>query len=140
MWDTPEPGVLAFARGADSGRVRAQCVLLAAGAVERAVPFPGWTLPGVLTAGGLQNLVKAQHRLPGRRFLVVGNGPLLLVAAHSITRAGGTVVEVAESASLAGAWRRLPRLLRRDWGKPDYADDRVVVWDLDRVRAYNRKP
>lgn len=115
VWDTPEPGVLAFARGADSGRVRAQCVLLAAGAVERAVPFPGWTLPGVLTAGGLQNLVKAQHRLPGRRFLVVGNGPLLLVAAHSIARAGGTVVEVAESASLAGAWRRLPRLL----GAPD---------------------
>lgn len=36
--------------------------------------------------------------------------------------------------------RRLLRLLRRDWGKPDFADDRVVVWDLDRVRAYNRTP
>jgi hypothetical protein len=36
--------------------------------------------------------------------------------------------------------RDLPRLLRRDWGRPDFADDRMVVWDLDRVRAYNRTP
>src|SRR5687767_11798849 len=100
VWDAPEPGVLAFTRGADSGRVRATCVLLATGAVERAVPFPGWTLPGVLTAGGVQNLIKSQRILPGRRFLVVGNGPLLLVAATSIVHAGGTVVEVAESASM----------------------------------------
>jgi thioredoxin reductase len=112
VWDAPEPGVLAFTRGDGSGRVRAPCILLATGAVERAVPFPGWTLPGVLTAGGLQNLVKGQRVLPGRRFLVVGNGPLLLVAAHAILHAGGAVVEVAESASPTRAWRQLPGLLR----------------------------
>ena len=110
VWDAPEPGVLAFARGRDSGRVRAAVTILAAGAVERAVPFPGWTLPGVMTAGGVQNLVKSQRMLPGRRFLVVGNGPLLLVVADSILRAGGTVVEVAESASPSGMWRLLPSL------------------------------
>src|SRR4029077_19733148 len=55
VWDAPEPGVLAFTRGRDSGRVRAAATILAAGAVERAVPFPGWTLPGVMTAGGVQN-------------------------------------------------------------------------------------
>jgi hypothetical protein len=75
------------------------------------VPFPGWTLPGVLAAGAVQNLIKSQRILPGRRFLVAGNGPLLLVAAHSIVRAGGTVVEIAESASLARAWRHIPSLL-----------------------------
>jgi D-hydroxyproline dehydrogenase subunit alpha len=112
VWDAPEPGVLAFARGADSGRVRAATTILAAGAIERAVPFPGWTLPGVMTAGGVQNLIKSQRLLPGRRFLVAGNGPLLLVVADSILRAGGTVVEVVESARLTGAWRQLPRLAR----------------------------
>jgi len=111
VWDAPAPGVLAFARGSESGRVRARAIILATGAVERAVPFPGWTLPGVLTAGGVQNLIKSQRILPGRRFLVVGNGPLLLVAATSIVHAGGTVVEVAESASMAGAWRHAPALL-----------------------------
>jgi NADPH-dependent 2,4-dienoyl-CoA reductase/sulfur reductase-like enzyme len=111
VWDAPEPGVLAFARGRDSGRVRAAATILAAGAVERAVPFPGWTLPGVMTAGGVQNLIKSQRMLPGRRFLVAGNGPLLLVVADSILRAGGTVVEVVESASSSGAWRFLPRLM-----------------------------
>ncbi len=111
VWDAPEPGVLAFARGADSGRVRAASIIVAAGAIERAVPFPGWTLPGVMTAGGVQNLIKSQRILPGRRFLVVGNGPLLLVVASSILRAGGTIVEVVESASLVRAWRHVPRLL-----------------------------
>jgi hypothetical protein len=87
--------------------------------VERAVPFPGWTLPGVLTAGGVQNLIKSQRLLPGRRFLVVGNGPLLLVVAQSILHAGGTVVELLEAAAPRRAWRAMgklvaaPRLLRR---------------------------
>ena len=111
VWDAPEPGVLAFTRGTESGRVRAPLLVVASGAVERAVPFPGWTLPGVLTAGGLQNLVKGQRLLPGRRFLVAGNGPLLLVAAHSILRAGGTVVSVADAAAMTGARRHAARLL-----------------------------
>jgi NADPH-dependent 2,4-dienoyl-CoA reductase/sulfur reductase-like enzyme len=110
VWDAPEPGVLAFAGGRESGRVRAAVTILATGAVERAVPFPGWTLPGVMTAGGVQNLIKGQRVLPGRRFLVAGNGPLLLAVAHSIVRAGGKVVEVAESASAPGSWRLLRRL------------------------------
>jgi thioredoxin reductase len=119
VWDAPAPGILAFARGHDSGRVHARGTIVAAGAVERAVPFPGWTLPGVMTAGGVQNLVKSQRLLPGQRFLVVGNGPLLLVVADSIVRAGGTVVELAEAAVGIRAWRSAagllaaPRLLRR---------------------------
>ena len=115
VWDAPDTRVLAFALGAASGRVRASALILATGAVERAVPFPGWTLPGVLTAGGVQNLIKGQRILPGRRFLVAGNGPLLLVAASSIVAAGGTVVEVAESAALSRGWHRLPALA----GAPD---------------------
>ncbi|MFG1780055.1 NAD(P)/FAD-dependent oxidoreductase [Micromonospora sp. NPDC049048] len=70
-------------------------VLLTAGAYDLPVPFPGWTLPGVLTAGGVQTFVKAQGLLPGGRFVLAGGHPLLLVVAAQLVRAGARVVEVA---------------------------------------------
>ena len=78
------------------------------GAHDRPVPFPGWTLPGVVTAGGLQNLVKEQRMLPGRRAVVAGNGPLLLVTAASLLRGGAEVAAVIEAAPIH---RRLLPLL-----------------------------
>lgn len=108
VWDLPAPGVLAFAAGEHSGRVRARALLLATGACDRAVPFPGWTLPGVISAGGLQNLVKGQRVLPGRRFVVAGNGPLLLAVAHNVLSAGGEIAAVVEAAPLT---RNLPGVL-----------------------------
>ncbi|MBO4206575.1 NAD(P)/FAD-dependent oxidoreductase [Micromonospora echinofusca] len=72
-----------------------RAVLLTAGAYDLPVPFPGWTLPGVLTAGGVQAFVKAQGLLPGNRFVLAGGHPLLLVVAAQLVRAGARVVEVA---------------------------------------------
>ncbi|MEV4466454.1 FAD-dependent oxidoreductase [Micromonospora echinofusca] len=72
-----------------------RAVLLTAGAYDLPVPFPGWTLPGVLTAGGVQTFVKAQGLLPGGRFVLAGGHPLLLVVAAQLVRAGARVVEVA---------------------------------------------
>jgi NAD(P)H-nitrite reductase large subunit len=85
-------------------------VVVATGAVDRAVPFPGWTLPGVITAGGAQNLMKSQGVLPGRRVVVAGTGPLLLVVADSLRRGGAAVVEVVEAAAMERPWRWLSRL------------------------------
>jgi NADPH-dependent 2,4-dienoyl-CoA reductase/sulfur reductase-like enzyme len=98
VWNLPEAGVLAWADGHASGRLAAAATVLAAGAHDRCVPFPGWTLPGVVTAGGVQNLLKGQRVLPGRRVVVAGNGPLLLVVAASLLRAGAEVAAVAELA------------------------------------------
>ncbi|MDI1463289.1 FAD-dependent oxidoreductase [Catellatospora sp. KI3] len=75
-------------------------LLLTAGAYDLPVPFPGWTLPGVLTAGGVQTFVKAQGLLPGRRVVLAGGHPLLLVVAAQLVEAGATVVEVAFSQHL----------------------------------------
>ena len=110
VWAAPEARTLAFSHAGRGDRLRAEVIVIAAGASDRAVPFPGWTLPGVITAGGAQNLLKSQGVLPGRRALVAGSGPLLLVVADSLRRAGATVVGVAEAAPTARVWRALPRL------------------------------
>ena len=81
--------------------LRPQRLVLATGAYERGVPLPGWTLPGFLTTGAAQTLMRAYGVLPGRRVLVSGNGPLNIQVAAEIVRAGGEVVAVCELASLA---------------------------------------
>jgi len=110
VWDMPEPSVLAVAAGPRSGRVQARAVILAPGAQDRPVPFPGWTLPGVISAGGVQNLLKGQRIVPGTRAVVAGNGPLLLLVGANLVRAGVKVAAIIEAAPI---WRRLPAELVR---------------------------
>ncbi|MFF3905887.1 FAD-dependent oxidoreductase [Streptomyces sp. NPDC001848] len=78
--------------------VRARAVLLATGGYERVLPFPGWTLPGVVTAGGAQAMLKGGLVVPGRRAVVAGTGPLLLPVATGLAAAGVTVAALVESA------------------------------------------
>ena len=75
-------------------------LILATGARERFLPFPGWTLPGVFGAGGLQALVKGGYAVAGKRILVAGTGPLLLAVAAHLQDAGAEIVAVAEQAGL----------------------------------------
>ena len=65
VWGVPEANMLAFTHAGQADRLRADAIIVAAGATDRAVPFPGWTLPGVITAGGAQNLLKSQGVLAG---------------------------------------------------------------------------
>lgn len=78
--------------------VRADAVLLATGGYERVLPFPGWTLPGVVTAGGAQAMLKGGLVLPGRTVVVAGTGPLLLPVAAGLAAAGARVAALVESA------------------------------------------
>lgn len=95
-------------------RVHAQALILATGAYDRPVAFPGWTLPGVLTAGAAQALLKEQGVLPGRRVLLAGTGPLQIVLAADLVRAGAAVVAVLEGARLFhDGWRHAGAL----WGQ-----------------------
>jgi len=73
-------------------------LVLAPGAHERPVPLPGWTLPGVMTTGGVQGLVRAQRVVPGQPVLVAGNGPLNLQLATELVTAGVRVAAVVEAA------------------------------------------
>jgi NADPH-dependent 2,4-dienoyl-CoA reductase/sulfur reductase-like enzyme len=90
----------------------ARVVVLAPGAHDRPLPFPGWDLPGVMTAGGAQALVKGSRVRPGRRVLVAGTGPFLLPVSAQLVRSGARVVGVLEARSdVLGAWVRRPAAL-----------------------------
>ena len=105
-----EPHVVHLAGGL--GSVAAAAVVLAPGAHDRPLPFPGWDLPGVMTPGGAQALMKRSQVLPGRRTLVAGTGPFLLAVAALVVERGGEVAGVLEARGdvLAG-WARHPRAL-----------------------------
>ncbi|XLE16198.1 FAD-dependent oxidoreductase (plasmid) [Deinococcus altitudinis] len=81
-------------------RVLAYKVILATGSSERFLPFPGWTLPGVVGAGGLQAMVKGGLNVRGARVVVAGSGPLLLAVAAGLVDHGARVLAVAEQAGL----------------------------------------
>ncbi|MFE7550591.1 NAD(P)/FAD-dependent oxidoreductase, partial [Streptomyces gardneri] len=91
-------------------RIAARALLLATGAYERQLPFPGWTLPGVVGAGGAQAMLKSGLVLPGRRIVVAGSGPLLLAVASSLAAAGARVPAVVEAAGYL-RYARSPRAL-----------------------------
>lgn len=82
---------------ADGRQLTGDACVLATGAVERCLPFPGWDLPGVVTAGGAQALLKGQGVLAGDRVLVAGSGPLLLPVAAGLADAGARVVGLLEA-------------------------------------------
>ncbi|MYW00063.1 FAD-dependent oxidoreductase, partial [Streptomyces sp. SID3343] len=85
-------------RGTRPVTVRGRKLLLATGAYDRQLPFPGWDLPGVFTAGGAQALLKGNGVAPGRRAVVAGTGPFLLPVAVALAEAGVRVVAVLEAA------------------------------------------
>ncbi|MFF9300807.1 NAD(P)/FAD-dependent oxidoreductase [Streptomyces sp. NPDC014764] len=92
----------------ESVELRADAVLLATGGYETVLPFPGWTLPGVVTAGGAQAMLKGGLVTPGHTAVVAGAGPLLLPVATGLAAAGVRVAALVESSDPA----RLPRHAR----------------------------
>jgi thioredoxin reductase len=96
--------------------IRSRTVIVATGAYDRQLPFPGWTIPGVFTAGAVQALLKGQGVLAGKRIAVAGTGPFLLPVAAGLAEAGATVVGVFE-AGLATSLGRHPAATLRNLPK-----------------------
>jgi thioredoxin reductase/bacterioferritin-associated ferredoxin len=111
VWGAFDAHTLEVAIDGEALTLEGKAVVVAAGAYDRAVCLPGWTLPGVLSVGGAQTLLKSQRLLPGRRFLFAGTGPLLLVVAAQYAEAGAEVVAVAEAARTSSLTSHLPALL-----------------------------
>src|SRR5437899_10386840 len=99
----PEAGIL-LAEGLDDvWELSYRNLVLATGARERFLPFPGWTLPNVMGAGGLQALVKSGLPIEGKRVVVAGSGPLLLAVAAYLRKHGAEIPIMCEQAP----WSRL---------------------------------
>jgi len=83
--------------------IAARRIVLAPGAYDRPVAFPGWTLPGVLTAGGAQTLLKTQRVLPGRRIVFAGSGPVALAFPAQLHHDGAGIELICEAGPPPGA-------------------------------------
>src|SRR5580700_3126059 len=105
IFDQPEPGVLLAEGMNDLFELSYKHLVLATGARERFLPFPGWTLPNVMGAGGLQAMVKCGLPVRGKRVVVAGTGPLLLAVAAYLRKQGAEVPMICEQAS----WSSLAR-------------------------------
>lgn len=88
--------------GSKGKRVSCQRVLIATGAYDMPVAFPGWTTPGVMTVGAVQSMLKSQKVLPGQKIVLAGSHPLLLIAAEQLLAAGAEIAEIAFARGIPG--------------------------------------
>lgn len=111
-----EPGIRAFVtRDGKAETFSTKSLILATGAQERPAPFPGWTLPGVLTVGAAQILLKNAGQIPEGRVWIAGSGPLPLLYMVQLLKAGGKIAGFLDTTP-PGQWtsavRHLPKALR----------------------------
>ncbi|MCK5353991.1 MAG: NAD(P)/FAD-dependent oxidoreductase [Methyloprofundus sp.] len=92
--------------------IRADQIIVASGAMERPVPFPGWTLPGVMQAGAGQILFKSAGVVPSDGVVLAGSGPLLLLLAWQYMQAGVKVKAMLDMTPLANPVLAMPKLPR----------------------------
>jgi glycine/D-amino acid oxidase-like deaminating enzyme len=102
VWAAFSPTEVAALVAGRSTLFRPRRLVLATGAYEQSLPVIGWTLPGVMTVGGLQTLARSYRVAPGQRIVIAGNGPLCLQTAAELIDGGANVVAVLESAPQPG--------------------------------------
>lgn len=123
--------VRGFAMAGNGLRIEFRRVVLTSGARELLLPFPGWTLPGVFGAGGLQALAKQGMFVRGRRIVVAGTGPLLLAVAKYLDDAGGEVLRIFEQAHPV----RLRSMAKTMWRFPSKAIQALgYTWTAQSMR------
>lgn len=118
VWQV-EPGPRAFmTRDGAASSVNACCLLLATGAQERPAPFPGWTLPGVMTVGAAQIVLKSSGQVPSDPVWIAGSGPLPLLYAVQLLKAGGRIAGFLDTTPPGRAAAALPKLPGAVFGAP----------------------
>jgi len=110
-----DTGFRLFLRGPDGGDavLDVSALVLATGAMDRILPVPGWTAPGVWSLGGAQVMLKAQAQVVGKRPVFAGSGPLLYLVAWQYAKAGAVPAAVVDAARFSDKLRALPCMLAR---------------------------
>lgn len=114
VWSLDRAGEIGVSLGGAATALRARHVVIATGALERPFPIPGWTLPGVMTAGAAQILLKTSGLVGAGRVVLAGTGPLLWLLAWQYRRAGARIAALLDTtppANWRAAWRHLPGFL-----------------------------
>jgi NADPH-dependent 2,4-dienoyl-CoA reductase/sulfur reductase-like enzyme len=134
-----------WSQGGTAQSVAASRVLLATGTTERPLPFPGWTLPGVMTVGAAQIALKTSGLVPQGDVWIAGQGPLVLLYAAQLLAAGGSIAGILDIAEPGAKWAALSHLgailrsrtlLRRGraWRR-DIAKAGIKTQRIDSLRA-----
>jgi NADPH-dependent 2,4-dienoyl-CoA reductase/sulfur reductase-like enzyme len=110
VWSLDPRRELAVSCAGASRFIKARRVILATGALERPFPIPGWTLPGVMTAGALQTLLKTSALVPEGRVVLAGTGPLMWLAAAQLLRAGARIEALLDTTPAGNYLRALPNV------------------------------
>lgn len=110
VWDVARDLTVAAQQNGQSFQVRARQLIAATGAMERASPIPGWTLPGVLNAGAAQIALKSASAVPSGRVVLAGAGPLLFLVACQLLDAGVSLAGIVETSPSTNRWRALRHL------------------------------
>lgn len=104
VWSLDPDRVLGLSTNGVAQLVSARQIIVATGALERPFPIAGWTLPGVMTAGAAQGLLKGSGMVPDGPVVMAGSGPLLWLLAAQLIRAGGKIDVVLDTTP---SWRRV---------------------------------
>ncbi|GLH81103.1 (2Fe-2S)-binding protein [Bradyrhizobium sp. SSBR45G] len=108
VWSLDRNLEIGVSVGGGSAFIKARRVIIATGAQERPFPIPGWTLPGVMTAGAAQTMLKSSGLVPDCPTVIAGQGPLLWLLAAQILRLGGRIDRVLDTTPRANYMAALP--------------------------------
>jgi NADPH-dependent 2,4-dienoyl-CoA reductase/sulfur reductase-like enzyme len=132
VWSLDAERRIGVSMAGEARMIEARYVVLATGALERPFAIPGWTLPGVMTIGGAQTLLKAHGLVPEGRVVLAGCGPLLWLYAAQLLRAGGAIDAIIDTTP-RGNW------LKAALWAPSFALSRYFGKGLALMREVRRK-
>jgi NADPH-dependent 2,4-dienoyl-CoA reductase/sulfur reductase-like enzyme len=132
VWGLSRELEIGVSLAGDSRLLSARRVILATGALERPFAIEGWTLPGVMTAGAAQGLLKASGLIPKGRVVLAGTGPLLWLYARQLLHAGGEIACILDTAPPSNYLRALPFL-------PAFLASPYLAEGLELIGAVARK-
>ncbi len=110
VWQVDPDRAVHFLRNGKSLQVGVRRLLVATGAMERPVPIPGWTLPGVMGAAAADVLLKSSGAVPSGRVVLSGSGPLLWLAASRLVEAEVEILAILETINFSSYLKALPYL------------------------------
>ena len=129
-WDIGHDLTVTAQKAGRSFTLRAPQLLVANGAMERPSPIPGWTLPGVMNAGAAQIALKTAQQVPSGAIVLVGNGPLLLLVACQLLKAGARVAGIVDTSPASNRARAMPHVVSALRAPGMLAKGLRMLWQL----------